>query len=195
MLQCQQCMDSHGQLDERRYISKGTWTTTFALHPTKIKASQRRRYSSESLEFTLTDLRILILSEVANDTFASNFLILVYEMRSVLNPFVSVCTFSLDTQYKLYPTTRLPIYRLASCDYVFPELSESTLAPGQQWNRELKKNWTAECQNPEVGITRKKSTSIPLGRAGLSEVNFQRKRRHTTFYVPVYAMYKLITST
>ena len=131
-----------------------------------------------------------MLSDVAIGTFSSNFLMLAYEIRSVLNPFVSDFTFSLDTQYKLSPTARPPIYGLASCDYVFPEQSESTLAPGQQWNREFKKTHLAECQNPEVVIIRNKSE-----RTGLAEVNFQRNKTKMTFYVPVYALYKLIAST
>ena len=112
---------------------------TFALPSKRIQESQKRRYSSESFEDTLTDLRILVLSEVAIGTFSSNFLMMAYKMGSVLNHFVSDSTFLLDTQYKLYPIARLPINRLAGCDYVFPEQSESTLAPGQQWNREFKK--------------------------------------------------------
>ena len=96
----------------------------------------------------------------------SIFLIVAQEMRSVLNYFVSDFTFSLDIRFSLLTAIGLPIF--------FPEQSESTLAPGQEWNREFRNNHTAECQNPKVVIIKRRP--IPLGR-GPAELSFLEKKK------------------
>ena len=71
-----------------------------------------------------------------------------------------------------------------------PSYQNQLSRPVNHGTENSKKNHTAECQNLEVVIIRKKNEPT-----GLAEVNFQQKKRHKTFYVPVYAMYKAITST